>query len=104
MAKTAPKPDPVAAPAAPAPTVAVAAEAAAAAPAEPADAVRDAAKTVAPVLMLRITARTNGFRRAGVAHAATPTDWPADAFTPEQIAALLAEPNLVVTPIDAQAV
>lgn len=45
---------------------------------------------------LRITSKVNGFRRAGVAHPSTPTEYPADVFTPEQAEALMAEPNLVV--------
>lgn len=79
MAKAAPKPDPVTAPAVAAPAEAVAA---------------------APEPMLRITARVNGFRRAGVAHAATPTDWPESAFTPDQLYDLLFEPMLIVERLD----
>lgn len=79
MAKTAPAADPVAAPAAAAPAVAVAA---------------------APVPMLRITARVNGFRRAGVAHAATPTEWPEGAFTSDQLYDLLFDPMLIVERFD----
>lgn len=45
---------------------------------------------------LRIAAKVDGFRRAGVAHAAAPVEHPAGAFTPEQIEQLLAEPRLVV--------
>jgi len=46
--------------------------------------------------MIRITSKIDGFRRAGVAHSATPTDYPNDFFKPGQLAALEAEPNLVV--------
>lgn len=45
---------------------------------------------------LRITSAVDGFRRAGVAHSKRATEYPADAFSPEQIEALQAEPNLVV--------
>lgn len=94
MAKTAPAADPVASPAAVAPAEAVARV-------SPDGEQIATPQEVATAPMLRITARVNGFRRAGVAHAATPTDWPADAFSDEQIASLLAEPNLVVALIDA---
>lgn len=50
---------------------------------------------------LRITARAAGFRRAGAAHAATPTDWPAGAFSADEVAQLLAEPMLIVERVDA---
>ncbi|KZE34176.1 HI1506-related protein [Crenobacter luteus] len=46
--------------------------------------------------MIRITAKVDGFRRAGVAHPATPTDYPDDTFTEAQLAALQDEPMLVV--------
>ncbi|MFH1034189.1 MAG: HI1506-related protein, partial [Pseudomonadota bacterium] len=46
--------------------------------------------------MIRITSKKDGFRRCGVAHPAAPTDHPNQAFTPEQLAALEAEPMLVV--------
>lgn len=51
--------------------------------------------------MIRITARVAGFRRAGIAHAAHPVEYPVDRFTPEQLAALKAEPMLVVEQIEA---
>lgn len=47
--------------------------------------------------MIRITSKVNGFRRAGLAHPAGPTDYPDDAFTEEQLALLTAEPMLVVS-------
>lgn len=50
---------------------------------------------------LRITARRAGFRRAGLAHPAEPVVHAAGTFTPGQVAALLAEPNLVVVPLSA---
>jgi len=43
-----------------------------------------------------ITARRDGFRRCNAAHAATPTEYPDDHWTDEQLAQLKAEPNLVV--------
>lgn len=46
--------------------------------------------------MVRITAKRDGFRRCGVAHPAQPTEHPDDAFAPEQLAVLQAEPGLVV--------
>ncbi|MFO1417242.1 MAG: HI1506-related protein [Methylotetracoccus sp.] len=46
--------------------------------------------------MIRITSQREGFRRAGRPHSATPTEYPDDAFTPEQMDALTAEPMLLV--------
>ena len=46
--------------------------------------------------MIRITAKAEGFRRAGVAHPATPTEYADDAFTAAQLAQLKAEPMLTV--------
>lgn len=46
--------------------------------------------------MLIITSKHEGFRRCGVAHPAAPTEYPDDAFTPEQIAILQAEPMLTI--------
>lgn len=43
--------------------------------------------------MIRITALDDGFRRAGMAHSATPAEHPDDAFEQEQ---LQAEPQLRV--------
>lgn len=45
---------------------------------------------------IRITARRDGFRRAGIAHPARPTEHPAERFSAEQLAQLQAEPMLVV--------
>jgi hypothetical protein len=45
---------------------------------------------------IRIRAMRDGFRRAGLAHPAAWTDHADDAFSPEQAAALEAEPMLVV--------
>ncbi|HFV6312237.1 TPA: HI1506-related protein, partial [Escherichia coli] len=46
--------------------------------------------------VIEITARREGFRRCGVAHSATTKEWAADAFTPEQLAVLKADPMLIV--------
>lgn len=46
--------------------------------------------------MIRITAQHNGFRRCGVSHSRTPTEYPDKAFTPDQIETMKAEPMLLV--------
>ena len=46
--------------------------------------------------MLRIIAKRAGFRRSGRAHPDTPVDHPAGTFSAAEIAALKAEPMLVV--------
>ena len=46
--------------------------------------------------MIIITAKKDGFRRCGVAHSAMPTTYQPDAFTPELLAELQADPMLVV--------
>jgi hypothetical protein len=50
--------------------------------------------------IIRITSQRDGFRRCGIAHPATPTDHPADRFTPEELARLQAEPMLRVELIE----
>ncbi len=50
--------------------------------------------------MIRITSKHAGFRRAGVAHPAEPTDHADDAFSEAQLAQLMSEPMLVVEQID----
>lgn len=45
--------------------------------------------------MIRITAKKDGFRRAGMAHTGT-RDYPDGRFSPEQLALLQAEPLLRV--------
>lgn len=47
--------------------------------------------------VLRVVARREGFRRAGFAFGAEPTDIPLDQLKKEQIAALKDEPQLLVT-------
>ena len=48
--------------------------------------------------MIRITAKKDGFRRAGMTHAGT-REYPDGAFTAEALAALKAEPMLVIEEI-----
>lgn len=46
---------------------------------------------------MRIAAKAEGFRRAGIAHSTTPTDHPVEKFRlPEQAELLLGEPELIV--------
>lgn len=58
------------------------------------------AKTPEKIPALRVAAKTEGFRRAGRAWSLAPTDVVASQFTPEQLAALRAEPMLVVADIE----
>lgn len=53
-------------------------------------------------LILRITARRDGFRRAGRAWTVAPQDVPADTLSDDQLAALRAEPMLTVIEIPAE--
>lgn len=46
--------------------------------------------------MIRIKAQQDGFRRAGIAHPAEPTEYPDDQFTAAQLKVLQAEPMLQV--------
>lgn len=46
--------------------------------------------------MIRITARTEGFRRCGIAHSTTPTDYPDRRFSKEELELLQREPQLIV--------
>jgi hypothetical protein len=46
--------------------------------------------------IIRITSKRAGFRRCGIAHPVTPTDYPVDRFTAEQIKGLKTEPMLKV--------
>ena len=46
--------------------------------------------------MIVITAKKDGFRRAGIAHPARPTEHADDSFTPAQMELLQAEPMLLV--------
>lgn len=47
--------------------------------------------------MIKIASKREGFRRCGIAHSVTPTEYSDDAFTPAQRALLEAEPMLIVT-------
>jgi hypothetical protein len=51
---------------------------------------------------LRITAKRNGFRRAGIAHSDAPTDHPVSHFKPAQIEQLKDEPMLVVQEVEVE--
>ncbi|MCF6267629.1 MAG: HI1506-related protein [Desulfuromusa sp.] len=46
--------------------------------------------------MIVITAKKDGFRRGGIAHSKEATEYPDGKFTKKQLAALQAEPMLVV--------
>ena len=46
--------------------------------------------------MIRISSAIDGFRRGGIAHPKGATEHADDAFTKSQLAAIQAEPNLVV--------
>lgn len=48
---------------------------------------------------IRITAKQDGFRRCGIAHPATPTEYPGDQFSKKELEQLKAEPMLVVEEI-----
>jgi hypothetical protein len=50
--------------------------------------------------ILRITSKRAGFRRAGIAHPATPTDHRMDAFSATQLRQLYAEPMLEIEKIE----
>ncbi|MGQ0529991.1 MAG: HI1506-related protein [Panacagrimonas sp.] len=50
--------------------------------------------------ILRITSKIAGFRRAGMAHAAAPTDHAIEKFTADQIEALKGEAMLTVEEVD----
>lgn len=49
---------------------------------------------------IRITSQKEGFRRAGIAHSKEAAIYPADQFSKERLAALMAEPMLMVTEVD----
>jgi hypothetical protein len=51
-------------------------------------------------MSLRIRAKTNGFRRAGIAHSSDPTVYPDGFFSDAQLTQLRAEPELVVEELD----
>ena len=52
---------------------------------------------------IRITAKRDGFRRAGITHSGTPTTHADDRFSARQLAQLKAEPMLIVEVISSQA-
>jgi hypothetical protein len=47
-------------------------------------------------MVIDITAKREGFRRAGIAHSETTKTYPVSRFTPAQLAQLKAEPMLIV--------
>lgn len=53
--------------------------------------------------MIRITAKRDGFRRAGIAHGKAPTDYPAEAFTADQLEQLRSDPMLTVEDVEMSA-
>ncbi len=53
--------------------------------------------------MIRITAKTAGFRRCGLAHPAAPTEYQDDHFTKDQLVEMEAEPELLVERVAAAA-
>lgn len=56
-----------------------------------------------PVMVpVAITAKVDGFRRAGRGHSAKRTIWPPGTFTEQQLAQLKAEPMLVVEVLPAE--
>jgi hypothetical protein len=46
---------------------------------------------------ITIKSKKDGFRRAGMAHSVSPQSYPESRWSPEQLAALKAEPMLLVT-------
>lgn len=48
---------------------------------------------------IQITARRDGFRRAGISHGESSTEYPDDYFTAKQLAELRAEPMLIVVSV-----
>ena len=53
-------------------------------------------------MAILIISKREGFRRAGVEHSETPTIYADDRFTRQQVAALKAEPMLIVREVDAE--
>ncbi len=50
--------------------------------------------------MIRITAKTEGFRRCGIAHSTEPTEYPDDRFSKAELQQLQADPMLAVEVVD----
>jgi hypothetical protein len=46
--------------------------------------------------MIRITSKKDGFRRCGIAHSSSPTDYPDDQFSKKELKRLKAESMLIV--------
>jgi len=53
------------------------------------------------VAIIRTRSLRGGHYRAGVRHDAACSDWPSEAFTKEQLAAMEADPDLEVVTLDA---
>jgi hypothetical protein len=53
------------------------------------------------VAIIRTRSLRGGHYRAGVRHEAACSDWPSEAFTKEQLAAMEADPDLEVVTLDA---
>lgn len=51
-------------------------------------------------MKIRIQSRQEGFRRAGIAHSTTPTDYEPDRFSKEELESLKSEPMLIVSEIE----
>ena len=51
--------------------------------------------------LIRITAKKDGFRRAGIAHPATATEYPVKQFSKAELERLKADPMLVVEELSA---
>ncbi|OPY15616.1 MAG: hypothetical protein A4E66_00020 [Syntrophus sp. PtaB.Bin001] len=49
--------------------------------------------------MIRITSKQEGFRRCGMAHPATATEYPSDKFSKKELEILKGEPTLIVEEI-----
>jgi len=52
--------------------------------------------------MIRITSKTDGFRRCGIVHPAAPREYPDDHFSREEIELLTAEPMLIVELVEGE--
>ncbi len=61
------------------------------------------AKAVIPG-RIEITAKRDGFWRGGISHPGAPTLYPLDTFSAEQLAAIRAEPMLVVRDLPPDAI
>lgn len=51
-------------------------------------------------MSILITAQHEGYRRCGVAHSTTPTRWPIERFSEDELKRLQADPRLTVVLLD----